>query len=208
MNKKFIFINIIMILLLIAFYILGYYLMNYPMIFDLMYIIKECKLEYLAVIFAITAVVSYLISHLNIKNSDSGTRFLKVFPFINFLFLIFFIYIATDEYIKRQKEMTKIENTYIQQAQKDIKNDHMTIKYADGLSIPSYEQKTINQIDSIQKKYGVSYTNIGCTVDLIERKAQEKYTETVNPYLEQRNGKGWENRMQKEIDDFKETLQK
>lgn len=38
--------------------------------FDLLYIIKECGLEYLAVIFGITALVSYLVSNLDFKKLD------------------------------------------------------------------------------------------------------------------------------------------
>ncbi|WP_346986252.1 hypothetical protein [Chryseobacterium sp. POE27] len=40
-----------------------------------------------------------------------------------------------------------------------------------------------------------------CTgyVDLIDIEGQQKYEETVKPYLEKRNGKGWEEKMNREI---------
>lgn len=202
MNKRLVYINSICILLTTAVYIFGYYMMNYPMRFDLLYIIQECSLEYLAVIFAITALVSYLISSLNFKESDFKSKFLRVFPIINILVTLFLTYQSTEVFLNTQKEIVQRENHYLQQAEKDIKNDKVTIQYAGGLSLPAFNTETIQLIDRIRGKYGVTYKNTGCIIDPIDQKAQEKYTAAVNPYLEKRNGKGWELRMQKEIDQF------
>ncbi|WP_458796246.1 FEKKY domain-containing protein [Chryseobacterium proteolyticum] len=40
---------------------------------------------------------------------------------------------------------------------------------------------------------------------LYQLKPKKKYKETVQPYLDKRNGKGWENRMEKEIENIKKT---
>lgn len=199
MNKKLVYINIIFILLVIVVYILGYYFMNYLMNFDLFYLIKECGLEYLAVIFAIAALVSYLISSLDFKKLNFKAKFLRVFPFINALFILFFIFQSTDKLLKTQRKISMREHRYSQQAEEDIKNDNVTLRYAGGLSLSVQSTQTIHHIDSIRKKYGIAYKNTGCVVDLIDSKAQEKYIAAVYPYLEKRNGKGWELRMEKEI---------
>lgn len=197
--KRLVYINSIILLLITAVYILGYYLMNYPMAFSFFYLIKECRLEYLAVILSITALISYLISSLNLKKANCKTNFLKVFPLINILAVLFLTYHSTKAFLETRKQISTMEKRYLQQAEKDIKNDKVIIRYAGGLSISHYNQKTIKSIDSIHKKYGITYVNIGCTVDLAERKAQEEYSEAVTSYLEKRNGKGWEEKMTKEL---------
>lgn len=79
MIKKLVYINSIVLLLTTVVYVLGYYLMNYPMTFSFFYLIKECRLEYLAVILSITALISYLISSLTIKNQITELIFYRYF---------------------------------------------------------------------------------------------------------------------------------
>jgi hypothetical protein len=43
---------------------------------------------------------------------------------------------------------------------------------------------------------------------LIEKEGQIKYEEIVTPYLERRNGKGWEKIMRNEIEIIKESAPK
>lgn len=102
-----------------------------------------------------------------------------------------------------QKEISRAEHKYIKQAEKDIKNDLITFKYSGGFSLPQYDQKTTQKIDSIYKKYGIMYKDTGCIIDLVENEAQKKFEETVKPYLEKRNGTGWEIKMKKEISNIK-----
>jgi len=201
--KKIIAINLTVILLLITVYIVGYYFLNYPMQFDLWHIVKECQLQYLPAVFAITALVSYPISSLNFKNLSFKSKFLRVFPLLNSLALLFFVYTATKEFIKNKSELTKQENYYIREAEKDIKKDQIVVRYAGGFFIPAYDKQTSIRIDSITEKYGIISKNTGCTFDPIDIKAQEKYNELTDHYLEKRNGKGWKERMKREIGDLK-----
>jgi len=76
-------------------------------------------------------------------------------------------------------------------------------KFAGGLAVSDYNEETENKIDSIYKKYGVTYFSTGCSIDFIDIKAQEKYQETVKPYLIKRNGKNWEEKMKTEIEKIK-----
>lgn len=208
MNKKLIWVNVLLLLVIVGAYIFNSYIINFPMIFDIFYIVKESRLEYLAVIFLFTALFSYLISNLDFKNLDFKAKFLRVFPIINALVLLFFMYLSINDFVKIQKEISERESNFLHQAERDIKNDKVIIEYAGGFSVLPQDAQTIRRIDSIRKNYGITYQNTGCIVDPIENKAQRKYAETVDPYLEKRNGKNWQDKMQKEIDNLKEVSKK
>lgn len=208
MNKKLIWIDVLLLLLIVVAYIFNSYIVNLPMVFDLSYIVKESRLEYLAVIFLFTALVSYLISSLDFKNLDFKAKFLRASPIINAIVLLFFMYLSINDFVKIQKEISERESNYLHQAERDIKNDKVMIEYAGGFSVLTQDTKTIRRMDSIRTKYGITYQNTGCIVDPVENKAQRKYAETVAPYLEKRNGKNWQDKMQKEIDNLKKISKK
>lgn len=102
-----------------------------------------------------------------------------------------------------KNEYLKLEKEYINKANLDIRNDQVTYRYAGGLTISECNQNIENKIDSINKKYGVTYFNSGCIIIEQEIKAQEKYAKIVKPYLEKRNGINWEQKMAKEIEIIK-----
>lgn len=206
--KKFYILIIIALVLNLSIFILGYYFINYPMKFNLWYIIKECGIGALLIILGIITLVSWLSSVIEIKHLDPKTKFLRAFLILNGLLFVFLLYYSLDQFIQAKKEITNLENEYLKQAKIDIKNDHVSIKYAGGFELPMYDEKTIHKIDSIRKKYGVTYQNTGCIIDNIDIKAQEKYDDTVMPYLDKRNGKGWQHRMEKEIDNLKKAAKK
>lgn len=203
MNRNLIIINLTIILLLAVAYISGYYFINYPLEFNFWYSFNESNFEYFPAILAVTALIAYLVSNLSIKNLSFKAKFLRIYPIFNSMILLFFIISSGIELIKKQKELSEKETEYVLQAQKDIQNDQVTLSYAGGFSIPSYNESTQGKIRDIRKKYGVKYVNKGCIIDPIGHEAQKKYIETVNPYLEKRNGKGWKDKMQKEIDGLK-----
>ncbi|KMQ60636.1 hypothetical protein ACM40_12775 [Chryseobacterium sp. BLS98] len=202
MYKKLISINLTVIFLLTAVYIGGYYCINYPFPFDLWYTLKECQLQYLLAGFAITALISYLISSLVFKKLNFKDKFLRILAVINSLILIFLIYIASTAFIKNKRELSNLEKHYILEAEKDTKRDQIVMRYG-GFYIPAYDEETTRKIDGIYKKYGIISKNTGCVIEVMDTKAQEKYTELANSYLEKRNGKDWKYRMKKEIDDLK-----
>lgn len=123
----------------------------------------------------------------------------------NSIILIFIVYHSVTAFTTTQKEISRAEHEYIQQAEKDIKNDLIIFKYSGGFSISQYDQQTTRKIDSIYKKYGIMYKDTGCVIDLIDTEAQKEYEDTVKPYLEKRNGTGWEIKMKKEISNIKKS---
>ncbi|AZA46771.1 hypothetical protein EG346_00415 [Chryseobacterium carnipullorum] len=205
MYKKLIITNLAVILLLTAAYIAVYYFINYPMQFNLWYIIQECQLQYLPAIFAVTALASYLVSSLDFKKLNFKSKFLNVFPLLNALALAFFVYMAADGFIKNKTELRNQEDHYTKEAEKDIRKGQIVIRYTGGFSLPVDNEKTTKKVDSIAKRYGIIYKNTGCVIVKIDQKAQERYSELTHAYLDRRNGKGWEERMEKAIHDVKKN---
>ncbi|OVE60676.1 hypothetical protein [Chryseobacterium mucoviscidosis] len=200
-SKKLLRITIAVLSLLIVVYTLGNYLILYPMKFDFLTVISESQPHYLLFIIAFFILISWLISHVRIKNLSPKNRFLLAFTILCGIMLLWIGYYNLSTFFNTRKVITKIENEYIQQAKEDIKNDQVTFRFTGGFELPNNKMDV--KIDSIQKKYGIKSENTGCTIDEIDSKAQEKYIETVKPYLEKRNGKDWESKMQNEINKLK-----
>ena len=59
-------------------------------------------------------------------------------------------------------------------------------------------------VDSLQKKYGVNYYNIGCSISSDdELRGIKFYNSVVETYLEKRNGKNWRADYHKQLDSIR-----
>ncbi|WP_159475942.1 hypothetical protein [Chryseobacterium sp. 18068] len=201
--KKILYLNIILIILILVASIAIFYGNNFPIPFDFIGNFKDYGIQYILIILLIIGLLASLIASVKSKKYNFKNRFLCVFLILNCLFLGFFVFEGSSEYIKRRKALTLLEKEYMKQAKKDIEKDSVTYKFAGGFTVPVYNEETVNKIDSICKNYGVTYFNTGCIIDFMDLKAQEKYEETVEPYLIKRNGKNWELKMKSEIDKIK-----
>lgn len=203
-SKKLLRIAIAVLFLLIVVHTLGNYLILYPIKFDFWTVISESQPHYLLFILAFFVLISWLIRHVRIKNLSPKNRFLLAFTILCGIMLLWISYFNLNTYFNTRKAIMKIENEYIQQAKEDIKNDSIVFK-SYGLPIFMYDQETYRKIDSIRSHYGIYLKNTGCTVDYIENEGRNKYEEIVTPYLEKRNGKGWNKKMLDEIEKLKKT---
>lgn len=201
--KKILYLNIILIILILVASIAIFYGNNFPIPFDFIGNFKDYGIQYILIILLIIGLLASLIASVKIKKYNFKNRFLCVFLILNCLFLGFLVFEGSSEYIKRRKALTLLEKEYMKQAKKDIEKDSVTYKFAGGFTEAAYNEKTENKIDSIYKNYGITYFNTGCIIDFMDLKAQEKYEETVKPYLIKRNGKNWELKMKSEIDKIK-----
>jgi hypothetical protein len=58
------------------------------------------------------------------------------------------------------------------------------------------------RIEEIHKKYGLYKVNLGCMIDNQSSLLLKKYREKTKLYLKKRNGEGWEEKMEKEVNDI------
>lgn len=203
MFKKILYLNITVISLIFAAATMAFYGSNYPTRFDFAYDFNDYELGYILLILIGIAIPASLVATLEIKNLDFKNKFFRIILLLNSLLLCFIIFEGLSGYLKNLKEVTEIENQYIKQAKNDIKNDKVTYRFAGGLELPMYGEKTNQKIDRIHQKYGIQFINTGCIVMPIYSDAQKKYELTVEPYLEKRNGKNWQAKMDKEIAEIK-----
>ena len=80
-------------------------------------------------------------------------------------------------------------------AKKDIRQGKIRILSFGFPSIPPEDMCTIT------KKYGFIEDNLGCVIDGDIRGVQ-RYNEVMSEWLEKRNGKGWEERFNKDIEEY------
>ena len=188
------------ILLIVLVFVFGSYLSPIEKKFQFWWSTNDIEWIVLIILFLVSIVFSSIISFQRFKNFKYKSKFLRVFLGLNFLVLMFLSYISIESYFKEKNALTIRENKLIIEAKNDIKNDNVAYKFAGGFEISVFNQQTENKIDSIYKKYGIKHINTGCIIDLLEIQAQEKYSETVEPYLEKRNGKNWKANMEAEIE--------
>jgi hypothetical protein len=73
-----------------------------------------------------------------------------------------------------------------------------------GFPIPdSAGQVEEDQIDSLMNTYGLARRNMGCMGSGALWRAQSDYEALTEPYLDQRNGKDWKRRMNKQIEEIR-----
>jgi len=203
MKTKLLILNLAVLVLIILANIFQFYLINYPMKFNFQLAVEESNWVMLLIIISSLAVFSLVLGFLKIKQLD----FQRIFLCFNILLLIFIIYYSAEAFMKTKKEISKREKEYIIKAEQDIKNDNVIFEYSGGLGIILDNQKMLDNIDDIHKKYGVEYKNTGCVINPVDNEARQKYDKTVRIYLEKRNGKNWESKMNAEIEKMrKENL--
>ena len=164
--------------------------------FSLEFAMADVNWTYLLIAISALATFSLVLSFLKIKNFD----FQRILLYLNILFLFSIIYYSLNTFISIKKEIFRREKEYISKAKQDMQNDNVTFIFASGLIIESDNQITFDKTNRIHKKYGIKYINTGCIIDLLDMEARQKYNQTVAPYLEKRNGKNWESKMNAEIE--------
>ncbi|WP_264535594.1 hypothetical protein [Flavobacterium sp. N1736] len=115
------------------------------------------------------------------------------------------ILIALIAFCGCKSEENPLLAKYENQAYHDIKADSVKT-FSFGLVLPprdSLELLRGNKIVNVYRKYGLFIKNLGCTVGNEELdSAVSKYYKITNIYLEKRNGKRWEEKMKKELNNI------
>lgn len=213
MPKKLIIANIVVFILLILCFIGDYLVFGTP--------INEISLEDWLIFLGISSsiiIISFLLSLIPFRKTNPK----KVFGLLTLIFntslvgyISFFIiniYIDNDYQPLSEKNcyswqtLENLESEYIKRALKDIENDEVKEFHLGGFMLLDEEEISFGvKRDSIYKKYGITLQDTGCLYDEIDEKAKEKYYELVKPYLDKRNGKDWQKRLNEELKNIEKS---
>ena len=121
----------------------------------------------------------------------------RLFPSLIISYLITFVFLGIyfiDSYLDKQK---MIENQKLE-AQNDIKKGIVKRRIGTGfLIIDENYDKRRKKVDSLERnKYGFFTESTGCMIF----EEDKYYNETVDEYLQKRNGKNWEKEYEKDLD--------
>jgi hypothetical protein len=119
--KNLIIFNITALLLLFSSQIVGNYLINYPMKFYWSNAWENSGFLPLFIILGSIALISWLISHLKIRNFNFINKFLLTFGIFCSAFFCFITIYSFSMFFKTKKEMDAVAEKYVKQAKKDIK---------------------------------------------------------------------------------------
>lgn len=202
--RKLIITNIILAFLLIGVFVLGYYFFRYPDDFNISRYIRNAEWKPFGLIYLGLIVGATALSFLPIRNWSRKKKISIFLATLQVIFLSFSIFKMIDTYRQNKNEFNSLLAEYKSKADADIKSGFIEIDYAGGLELPNLrEQKMGAEMDSVRRTFGLSYRNSGCIVSAAIIKAQEEYERLTKPYLDKRNGPGWEERMERQIEEIR-----
>ena len=199
--RRLIIINSILTFLLLIVFILGYYLLEYPDDFDISRYIRDAEWKPFALTVFGLVIAAIALSFLPLTKYNQKRKATIFFAALQGLFLSLFVFKMLANYKQNKKEFDDLLSQYKEKAAADVKSGFIEIEYAGGLELADErEQKMGDEIDSVRRTYGLSYRNSGCIVSAALIKAQEEYERLTKSYLDKRNGPGWEERMNGQIE--------
>ena len=183
--KKYLLLLISIILCLITLYLINQ--------INPYYVLKENIKEYLYLL-VIPIFLSFIVALFVYIKEYYWNR---LFPSLIISYLITFVFLGIyfiDSYLDKQK---MIQNQKLE-AQNDIKKGIVKRRIGTGfLIIDENYDKRSNKIDSLERnKYGFFTESTGCMIF----EEDKYYNETVDEYLQKRNGKNWEKEYGKDLD--------
>lgn len=100
----------------------------------------------------------------------------------------------------RPSNESEIVIKYRKEAEKDITSDSVKNFSRTFIKLSKKEIEMQQKMVEIQRKYGLHQKSVKTVVSYELKEAEAEYQRIVFPYLEKRNGKGWREKMSKEID--------
>lgn len=199
--KKLIIANFILTFLLTGVFILGYYFLQYPDDFNFSEYIKYAEWKFFCLVFFGLVIGAIALSFLPVKNYNQKRKVAIFLAALQGVSLALFLFKMDNTYTKNKKEFDDLVMQYRKKANADIKSGFIEIEYAGGLELPKEREQIMSaEIDSIRRTYGLSYRNSGCIVSSALVKAQDEYVRLTKSFLDKRNGLGWEERMEQQIE--------
>jgi hypothetical protein len=200
--KKLLTIAIFSTILLWVINIFVYYLFDYPNELDILKIIRDnVEWKPLLLIYLALIIISIVTSLLFYKSMTFINKFYKIMISFNIIGMIIMSVIGINRFMENKKSYDEILAKFRKEAENDIKNDDVKI-FGFGLPFPPKNKaEEIEKIktDSILNIYGLEVKNLGCTIMPQLTKASEEYEKITEVYLTKRNGNGWREKMQNDI---------
>ena len=204
--KKLLITNAILLLLVLCVFISGYYFFSYHEDIRLTRLVKEAEwLEFSRVIL-IAFTISAGLAVIPVRRYRYVYRFLLVWTGLNFLLLSVLVVRVFQSWSESNIYIEKLVLEYRKKAEEDMRSGLIEIEYVGGLELVDPDLKVVrmnDEIDSLRRSYGFVYRNSGCVYSKELIKAQEKYVDITKPYLDKRNGPGWESKLEKQIEQIK-----
>jgi len=141
MVNKITFWNLITLTLILLVSVFGMFFINYPMKLNLLETIKDIEWENLLFIFLSLTILSLFFAMIPFKNLKYSNRFQKILLFLSTIVLLYALYFTFSTFFKNKLEVKKIENEYIEQAKKDIKNDNIILNMLEVLHCQNTTKK-------------------------------------------------------------------
>ena len=198
-------VNVIILLALFCAVILPDYYMNSSSYVSITDSLDRSSWMIFVGILAAAALLSALLAFIPLKRFSYLHRLLGVNTLFNTAFLLFISYYGIGEVVDFQREYEVLSLQYKARAESDIRNEHIIYETA-GFQIPSdsVEQAKEDKIDSLWRAYGIEYSNTGCMISAPLSKAQSDYEQIVELYLNKRNGAGWRDRINLQIEKIRD----
>ncbi len=198
--RKWIIINTTLAFLILNVFILGYYFLRYPDDFNIMRYIKDAEWKGYGLTILGLIVAAAILSFLPLRNYEQKTKAAIFLVALQGLLLSLSVFKMVDAFKQNKNELDKLITEYREKADADIKKGFIEVEYAGGLELPNEQELKMGPaIDSVRRLNGFSYRNSGCIVSSDLIMAQEEYEKLTKPYLDKRNGPGWEKRMEQRI---------
>lgn len=155
---------------------------------------------FLAVLLAIVLV--FLTIKFIIPDFRNRKKYSRIFLLSLFSLLLLIDSLLIYSYLLDRKEYEIWSEVFKEQANEEINNDRIKIEYF-GIS-PYVKTGYSKKVDSISNRYGVKLILVSDIVynQPIEKAKEEEYNKTTNSYLDKRNGTGWRQRMDKELEPY------
>ncbi|ANH80871.1 hypothetical protein A8C56_07665 [Niabella ginsenosidivorans] len=181
-----------------AIIISSYYAFNYPQTFKITALIKQAEWKPLLLLYLALLLLALTLAFAISRKGVFTKTFLKAVCILQSAAILFFIIYGLIVLYKINQQYGELIRATEKRAENDIKRDAVTF-ISDGL--PLYDSIDLKR-DSIMERYGI-HTAFYCTIDNSSEKYNAYYKQLTKAYLNKRNGKGWKERMQKELEAYK-----
>gem|GEM_PF-4236194 len=198
-------INTVLAFLGLSVFILGYYFIWYPDEFNIMRYLKDAEWKEYGLTVGGLVIAAGIMSFLPLRNYGQKTKGALFLAVLQGLLLLIGVIKLIQTYQQNKRELANLMDEYREKAATDMRNGFIELESAGGLELLNEQELRMRlAIDSVRKIYGFSYTNSGCIISSDLIMAQEEYERLTRPYLDKRNGPGWEKKMELQIEEVRQ----